>query len=152
MKSELLSPARRGYHDALSPLKGSRAFQPTQAELASLWLWVVAVSSAHGIHLLRQGPRLNWLLPLSTHLISRGVLVCYTTRMNAETTTIDMDLQEQADAEAVLRHAFEGQALDAGIARRVHERAARITDGIRRSHGVIDDDTFHDLLRDNDEL
>jgi hypothetical protein len=78
-------------------------------------------------------------------------LVCYTTSMSIETSTNEVDLQEQADAEAVLRHAFEGQTLDPEVARRVHERAARITEEIRRIHGLIDDDTFHDLLRDDDE-
>jgi hypothetical protein len=71
--------------------------------------------------------------------------------MSIETSANEVDLQEQADAEAVLRHAFEGQVLDPEIARRVHERAMRITEEIRRRHGLIDDDTFHDLLCDDDE-
>lgn len=66
-------------------------------------------------------------------------------------TRPNVDLHEQTDAEAVLRHAFEGEALDPEIARRVHERAERITEEIRRTHGLIDDDTFQDLLRDDDE-
>ncbi|HJT31457.1 MAG TPA: hypothetical protein VJ783_05355 [Pirellulales bacterium] len=71
--------------------------------------------------------------------------------MSTETKTNDADLQKQADAEAVLRHAFESQALDPQVAGRAHDRAARITEEIRRAHGIIDDDTFHDLLRVDDE-
>lgn len=70
--------------------------------------------------------------------------------MSVETSTNDVDLQDQADAEAVLRHAFDGQALDPEVARRVHDRAARITEQIRRTHGLIDDETFQDLLGDDD--
>jgi hypothetical protein len=70
--------------------------------------------------------------------------------MSIETSTNDLDLQEQADADAVLRHAFGGEALDPEVARRVHERAAPITEEIRRIHGIIDDDRFHDLLRDDE--
>lgn len=71
--------------------------------------------------------------------------------MNIETIANDLDLQEHADAEAVLRHAFEGQSLDPAVAQRVHGRAARITAEILRVRGLIDDDAFHDLLRDDDE-
>ena len=59
--------------------------------------------------------------------------------MSAEPKTTDP--QEQADGEAVLRHAFHGEPLDPEVARRVHERAARITGEMRRVHGVIDDET-----------
>lgn len=70
--------------------------------------------------------------------------------MATETTTT-LDPQELADGEAVLRHAFHGEPLDPEIARRVHERAARITEEIYRTHGLIDDATIHDLLRGDDE-
>jgi hypothetical protein len=69
--------------------------------------------------------------------------------MSAETKIAD-DL-ERADAEAVYRHAFEGQPLDPEIARRVDERADRITQEIYRTHGLIDDETFQKLLSDDDE-
>lgn len=68
--------------------------------------------------------------------------------MSTQTSRNDVDIQERADAEAVLRHAFEGQALDPEVARRVHDRAERITDEIRRIHGVIEDSMFQDLLDD----
>lgn len=71
--------------------------------------------------------------------------------MSIETSTNEADVLEQADAEVVLRHSFEGEALDPEVARRVHERAARITKEIQRVRGVIDDDAFQDLLRDDDE-
>lgn len=57
---------------------------------------------------------------------------------------------EHADTEAVLRHAFERAPLDPEVARRVDERAARITEQIRRTHGVIDDETFQTLLADDE--
>ena len=57
---------------------------------------------------------------------------------------------EHSDTEAVLRHAFERAPLDPEVARRVDERAARITEQVRRTHGVIDDETFQTLLADDD--
>ena len=71
--------------------------------------------------------------------------------MGTETTNTGTDYREQADDEAVLRHAFEGEALDPEIARRVEQRANRITEEIRRVHGIIDDETFQELLRDDDD-
>jgi hypothetical protein len=43
-----------------------------------------------------------------------------------------------ADAQAVIEHVMSGKPLDPEVARRVHERAAKITDEIRRKHGVLD--------------
>jgi hypothetical protein len=57
---------------------------------------------------------------------------------------------EALDTEAVLKHAFEGVPLDPDIARRVDERAARITERIRQVRGVIDDETFQTLLADDE--
>lgn len=68
--------------------------------------------------------------------------------MSTETTFTSADPHEQADAEAVLRHAFEGAPLDPEVARRVDERADRITAEIRRVHGIIDEETLNQLLRD----
>ena len=56
---------------------------------------------------------------------------------------------EHSDTEAVLRHAFERAPLDTEVARRVDERA-RITEQVRRTHGVIDDETFQTLLADGE--
>jgi hypothetical protein len=70
--------------------------------------------------------------------------------MSAETKTTATDPQEQADEAAVLRHAFHGEPLDPEVSRRVHERAARVTENIRRVHGEIDDATFQALIQDDD--
>lgn len=53
-----------------------------------------------------------------------------------------IDSQELADQEAILRHAHQGEPLDPRIRRRVHERAARISEEIYRTHGLIDDETL----------
>ncbi len=71
--------------------------------------------------------------------------------MEDERTNTGSDPQEEADRDAVYRHAFEGQPLDPEVRRRVRERAATITEEIRRVHGVIDDETFQNLLRDDEE-
>ncbi len=68
--------------------------------------------------------------------------------MATEPTTNGVDPQERADFEAVLRHALHGEPLDPEVARRVEERGQRVTDEIRRVHGVIDDETFQKLLDD----
>ena len=57
---------------------------------------------------------------------------------------------EHSDTEAVLRHAFERAPLDPEVARRVDERAAQITEQVRQTHGVIDDQTFQLLLADDE--
>ena len=71
--------------------------------------------------------------------------------MNTETATTDpLADSEQSDIEAVLRHAFDGMPLDPEVARRVDERAARITEQVRRTRGVIDDETFQAPLADDE--
>jgi hypothetical protein len=69
--------------------------------------------------------------------------------MNTETVN-PLAETERLDAEAVLRHAFEGAPLDPDVGRRVDERATRITEGVRRTRGVIDDETFLTLLADDE--
>ncbi len=71
--------------------------------------------------------------------------------MSAELKHTGVEPLERADSEAVYRHAFEGEPLDPEVARRVHERAARVTEDIYREHGLIDDETFQKLLSDDDE-
>jgi hypothetical protein len=71
--------------------------------------------------------------------------------MSTEANQTGTDPQEQADFEAVLRHAFEGEPLDPDVGRRVEQRALRLTEEIQRVHGVIDDETFQELLRDDDD-
>jgi hypothetical protein len=51
---------------------------------------------------------------------------------------LDLPSDLQADTQAVLAHLTSGAALDPEVARRVRERGARITEEIRRRHGVQD--------------
>ena len=71
--------------------------------------------------------------------------------MITESKTGGINPQEEADRDAVYRHAFEGEPLAPEIRRRVQERAAKITDQIYRTHGLIDDETFQRLLSDDDD-
>ena len=71
--------------------------------------------------------------------------------MITEFKTAGIDPQEEADRDAVYRHAFEGQPLAPEIRRRVQERAAKIADQIYRTHGLIGDQTFQKLLSDDDD-
>ena len=71
--------------------------------------------------------------------------------MSTETATTDpLADSEHCDTEAVLRHAFERAPLDPEVARRVDERAAQITERLRETLGVIDDETFQLLLADDE--
>ena len=72
-------------------------------------------------------------------------------RMSSETpATGPIADSEHSDTEAVLRYAFEGAPLDPEVARRIDERADRITEQVRRTHGVIEDETFQTLLADDE--
>jgi hypothetical protein len=71
--------------------------------------------------------------------------------MSAKTKTTGSDPQMQADAVAVLRHAFHGEPLDPEVSRRVQERAARVTEEVYQVHGEIDPETINALFRDDDE-
>jgi hypothetical protein len=62
-----------------------------------------------------------------------------------------VDPMEQADQDAVWQAFLRGEPLDPEVRRRVDERAQRITDEIRRVHGIIDDETFEKLLSDDDD-
>lgn len=68
-----------------------------------------------------------------------------------ESNPAGIDPQEEADREAVYRHAFEGQPLSSEVRSRVRERAARIKEEMYRTHGYIDAETFQKLLSDDDE-
>ncbi len=70
--------------------------------------------------------------------------------MSTENSISDVEL-ESADEQAVLRHAFDGEPLDPDVRRRVHARAAIITEEIYRTHGLIDDATFQKILDDDDK-
>jgi hypothetical protein len=71
--------------------------------------------------------------------------------MSKETAATDtLANSEKSDTRAVFKHAFEGAPLDPEVARRVDERAARITEQILKTRGVIDNETFQMLLADDD--
>ncbi len=62
-----------------------------------------------------------------------------------------IDPQARADHEAVMRHVIEGTPVGPELARRVRERAERITEEVYREHGELDPETINDLFRDDDE-
>jgi hypothetical protein len=71
--------------------------------------------------------------------------------MSKETVATDPFADsEHSDTRAVLEHVFQRAPLDPEVARRVDERAARITEQIRQTRGVIDDETFQTLLADDE--
>jgi hypothetical protein len=71
--------------------------------------------------------------------------------MRSDEKRIGVDPLADADAAAVLRHAFHGEPLDPEVARRVHERAAHVTAEVYRLHGALDTETIRALFRDEDE-
>jgi hypothetical protein len=58
--------------------------------------------------------------------------------MTNEHANAGSDPQAGDDYQAVMRHVAEGTPVEPELARRVRERAERITDEIRREHGDID--------------
>jgi hypothetical protein len=66
----------------------------------------------------------------------------------AQRTDFDDPALHEADAAAVLERLVSGAPLDPAIAKRVHARAERVTEDIRRVHGLVDDNTFQSLLDD----
>ena len=50
-----------------------------------------------------------------------------------------------------MKRIIDGTPVDPETARRIEERANRITEEIYRTHGLIDDETFQRLLDDDDE-
>ncbi len=57
---------------------------------------------------------------------------------------------EKADEEAVIEHFLHGTPIDSEVFARVHARAQAITDRLRATHGVIDEDTIQSLLNDDE--
>lgn len=49
-----------------------------------------------------------------------------------------VDPVELADSQAIIEHLLHGTPLDPEVDRRVHDRAAKITDELRRMHGTVD--------------
>jgi len=48
-----------------------------------------------------------------------------------------------------MKRIIDGAAVDPETSRRIEERADRITEEIRRTRGVMEDDRFQALLRDD---
>jgi hypothetical protein len=68
-----------------------------------------------------------------------------------ETEPAGVDLQVLADLDAVMKRIIDGTPVDPETARRIEERADRITEEIRRTRGVMDDARFLALLHDDDD-
>jgi hypothetical protein len=62
-----------------------------------------------------------------------------------------IDPQVLADLDAVMKRMSDGGAVDPETSRRIEERADRITEEIRRTRGVMDDDRFRALLHDDED-
>jgi hypothetical protein len=69
----------------------------------------------------------------------------------AKTEPVGIDPQVLADLEAVMRRISDGTAVDPETSRRIEERADLITEEIRRTRGVMDDERFQALLHDDDD-
>jgi hypothetical protein len=54
--------------------------------------------------------------------------------------------QADADADAVLEQFASGEPLDSSVTERVRNQAAQIVEQIRRSRGLVDEQTFQSLL------
>lgn len=63
-----------------------------------------------------------------------------------------VDQQVNADLDAMMKNIIDGTPLDPETSRRIDERADRITEKLRRLHGVISDAAFDELLRGNPEV
>jgi hypothetical protein len=69
----------------------------------------------------------------------------------ADTQPAGIDPQVLADLNAVMQRIIDGTPVDPEASRRIEERADRITEEIRRTRGVMDDDRFQALLHDDDD-
>jgi hypothetical protein len=70
----------------------------------------------------------------------------------AEPEPAGIDPQVLADLDAVMKRLIDGTPVDPETSRRIEERADRITEEIRRTRGVMDDDRFQGLLHDDDDV
>ena len=68
----------------------------------------------------------------------------------AETEPAGIDRQVLEDLNAVMKRIIDGAPVDLETSRRIEERADRITEELRRTRGVMDDDRFQGLLHDDD--
>ena len=70
----------------------------------------------------------------------------------AETEPAGIDPQFLADLDAVMKRMIDDTPVDLETSRRIEERADRITEELRRTRGVMDDDRFQGLLHDDDDV
>lgn len=70
----------------------------------------------------------------------------------AETQPAVIDPQILPDLDAVMKRIIDGTPVDPETSRRIDERADCITEEIRRSRGLMDDDRFQALLHDDDDV
>ena len=70
----------------------------------------------------------------------------------AEPEPAGIDPQVLADLDAVMKRLIDGTPVDPETSRRIEERADRITEEIRRTRGVMDDDRFQGLLHNDDDV
>jgi hypothetical protein len=70
---------------------------------------------------------------------------------SAQTRATGIDPQVLADLDAVMKRIVDGTAVDPETSRRIEERADHITEQIRRTLGVMDDERFERLLHDEDD-
>jgi hypothetical protein len=70
----------------------------------------------------------------------------------AETEPAGIDPQVLADLNAVMKRIIDGTPVDLETSRRIEERADRITEELRRTRGIMDDDRFQGLLHDDDDV
>ena len=68
-----------------------------------------------------------------------------------KTETLSEAELEKADEEAVMQGFLHGTPIDPEVSARVHARAQAITERLRATHGLIDEDTFQTLINDDDE-
>ena len=69
----------------------------------------------------------------------------------AKTGPAGIDPQVLADLDAVMKRIIDGTPVDPDTSRRIEERADQITEEIRCTRGVMDDDRFQALLHDDDD-
>jgi hypothetical protein len=70
---------------------------------------------------------------------------------SAQTRATGVDPQVLADLDSVMKRIIDGTAVDPETSRRIEERADHITEQIRRTLGVMDDERFERLLHDEDD-
>lgn len=68
--------------------------------------------------------------------------------MSSEMKKPGIDPEVLSDLDAVMRRIIDGTPVDPEVSRRIEERADRITEEIRRTRGIMDEDTFQKLLQD----